>query len=99
MRKLVAIVFAVAAVALGACEPMDPCPGKEICGSGCMPNGASCCPDGRHYCDGGNSCGVDNLCHSGGGGGGTCPANTCINNLCSPGLWCCPGACSGCGCG
>jgi hypothetical protein len=96
MTRFLAAPLAAFVLSLAACEPADPCPGKEICGSGCMPTGASCCPDGEHYCDGGYSCGTDNLCHA--GGGGTCPVNTCINNLCSPGLWCCTTACSGCGC-
>lgn len=90
----VAMVMTLLALGAPACAPQDPCPGKEECGSGCMPLGASCCPSGAGYCDGGQYCGTDNMCHTSGGGGGgggnTCAANTCINNLCSPGLWCCP---------
>lgn len=88
------MIAAVAGLALGAaaCGPTaDPCPGKAECGNGCMPLGASCCPSGAGYCDGGRTCGSDNLCHTtSGGGGSTCAASTCISNLCSPGLWCCP---------
>lgn len=89
-----AFLLLAVALALAGCGPIDKidkCPGKEPCGSGCMPTGASCCSGGAGYCDSGKYCGTDNLCHtSGGGGGNTCPAYTCISNLCSPGLWCCP---------
>lgn len=94
MRKSLLLVLACAAalgLGVAGCGAADKCPGKEVCGGGCMPVGASCCPSGAGYCDGGQYCGTDNLCHTGGGGGGsTCAAYTCINNLCSPGLWCCP---------
>ena len=107
MRTSGLMVLVVAALALGAaaCIPeADPCPGKAECGTGCMPTGGSCCPNGAGYCDGGQYCGTDNMCHTSGGGGGgnTCAAYTCISNLCSPGLWCCPSGhtCNtgGCGC-
>ena len=99
MRHLFVAACLALGLSLAGCEPTDKCPGKEVCGSGCMPTGASCCPDGKHYCDGGYYCGTDNACHSGGGGGGaTCPVNTCINNLCETGLWCCTTGCNGCGC-
>jgi hypothetical protein len=99
MRKLIVAVSLMLGV-LAGCDPADPCPGKEVCGEGCMDVGGSCCPDGAHHCNPGAYCGSDNMCHSSGGGGGgnTCPVNTCINNLCSPGLWCCTTGCSGCGC-
>ena len=99
-----ALLMLVTALAMSGCDA-DPCPGKETCGDGCMPTGADCCPNGSGYCDAGKYCGTDNMCHTSGGGGGggnTCAANTCISNLCSPGLWCCPSGHScntgGCGC-
>lgn len=98
MAKL--LMVALATVFLSACGPVDKkcAAGKVECGSGCMPASACCVPNGSGYCDAGWSCGADNLCHSGGGGGGnTCAAAgyayTCINNLCSPGLWCCNSGC------
>jgi hypothetical protein len=104
MPKLLIAVFAT--LFLSACGgPAAKCPGELPCGdNGCMPLGACCVPNGSGYCDSGLSCGADNMCHSGGGGGGgnTCLAQgfafTCINNLCSPGLWCCHNGCNGCGC-
>lgn len=101
MRTAFVALGAALTLALAACDPVNPCPGQEVCGSGCMTTGSSCCPDGVHYCDGGSYCGTDNRCHysgGGGGGGNTCPVNTCINNLCSPGLWCCTTGCQSCGC-
>jgi hypothetical protein len=97
------IALAVLACALGACgSPCDDKAGSVTCGyckqdavtSG-NPNAGLC-----RYCASGSTC-VGDVCGDltcvspgggggGGGGGTTCaPGNTCINNLCSPGLWCC----------
>jgi hypothetical protein len=102
VRILIVASSLVLGVMLFGCEPTDPCPGKDVCGQGCMDAGGSCCPDGLHHCNPGYYCSSDSAhCYAtggGGGGGNTCPVNTCINNLCSPGLWCCTTGCQGCGC-
>jgi hypothetical protein len=111
----VRMMGAVAALLLASCEK-DPCDeksGSTLCGycdkdaaTSSNPHAGMC-----RYCEAGTTCTGD-VCGdltcvgSGGGGGGggtTCsPGVTCINNLCSPGLWCCPAGhtCNmgGCGC-
>ena len=105
------------ALLLASCSMDDPCEeqsGQTLCGyckqdaatSG-NPHAGKC-----RYCASGTTCAGD-ICGDlscvdpngggGGGGGNTCsPGPTCINNLCSPGLWCClqGHTCnmSGCGC-
>ncbi len=107
MRNIVVVAAFLALFAVTGCDLLpetSACDeGWTSCGSdGCMPAGADCCPNGNGYCDGGKYCGSDNMCHTGGSTGNTCPAQgyayTCINNTCSPGLWCCHNGCSGCGC-
>jgi hypothetical protein len=107
MRKVVVMAAFLGLLAGCGLDSQGSCKdGWTSCGGdGCMPDGADCCPSGEGYCDSGKYCGTDNMCHtggSGGGGGNTCSAQgyayTCINNTCSPGLWCCHNGCSGCGC-
>lgn len=49
----------------------DRCPGKVVCGSGCMPVGANCCPNNIGYCSNGQACNANNQCVSGGTTGGS----------------------------
>lgn len=62
--------------------------GKVVCGSGCMPSGASCCDylGYNGYCDPGESCTNDGKCSTG-SSGGSCPAGypiDCGDNTCCP---------------
>lgn len=97
-RAIAALGFALL---LSSCSE-DPCEeqsGSVLCGycdqdaaTTSNPHAGMC-----RYCPGGSTCTGD-ICGDmscvvpdDGGGGNTCqPGVTCINNLCSPGLWCCP---------
>jgi hypothetical protein len=95
---------ACAVLLLSSCDLGDPCEeksGSSLCGyckedaaTSSNPNAGKClyCPNGS-TCTGdvcGNLTCVEPGGGGGGGGGNTCaPGPTCINNLCSPGLWCC----------
>jgi hypothetical protein len=97
------VIGASAALLLASCskDPCDEKSGSTLCGycdkdaaTSSNPHAGMC-----RYCDSGTTCSGDVCgdlsCVGGGGGGGggggtTCaPGVTCINNLCSPGLWCC----------
>lgn len=66
-KNLVASLFAALIISLvggsGCFAPIDPCPGQEACGNGCMPAGAECCGSSG-YCDPGFFCGPGATCIS-----------------------------------
>ena len=100
---IVAISAALLLASCSTDDPCEEQPGQTLCGyckqdaaTSSNPHAGMC-----RYCASGTTCSGD-VCGDlscvdpngggggGGGGGNTCsPGPTCINNLCSPGLWCC----------
>lgn len=66
MRFFLILFFISIALTISSCDLTDKCPGKELCGTGCMTIGSSCCPDGAHYCEAPATCNAANLCQADG---------------------------------
>lgn len=100
MRQwLLVVSFALLIPSCGLDDPCDERSGSVLCGY-CDQDAATTSNPAAgkcRYCATGTTCTGD-VCgdltcvapDDGGGGGYTCaPGPTCINNLCTPGLWCC----------